>query len=515
MIRTNNRTINTIRNISWGLIAKIINIALPFAIRTIIIYKLGADYAGLSGLFTAILEVLSVAELGFASAITFSLYKPVAQNDNKEICEWITLYRGIYRVIGTIILIIGICLLPVIPFLIKGEYPQDINIYLLFGIYLINTVSTYYIFPYKSVILIVYQRRDIISNIDLILLISRNCIQIIALLLCGNYYLYIIWLPIFTIFSNIIINQITNKNFPQIKCNKRINREKWNMISEPVKGAAIGRISLVSRNAFDSIILSAICGLTVVTIYGNYYYIFSSIGAILAVIIQAMTASVGNSVAAEDRQKNVKDHERFDFYYMFIVSWCSICMFCIYQDFMDVWTKGKMIFPFHTMILFCIYFYINHLSEIRSIYSEVNGLWWRFRKITILEMISNFTLNIVLGMIWGVDGILLATIVTAFFSSFIGITIITYRTYFNTSPQKYYLNNCIYIFVGIIVSLVTKFAVQNFIIDGVVSLLIKCVICGSIAGILLFGIYFAIPKFRTYILQSKKIIVMRRNKKDV
>ena len=142
-----NRTKNAARNMVMGFINKIIVLLLPFLVRTAFIYSLGAEYLGLNSLFSSILSVLSVAELGFSSAVVFSMYEPIAKNQQAKICALLNYYRSIYRVIGTAVLIGGVVLMPFLPRLINGECPDELNIYILFAMYLFNTVSSYWFIP--------------------------------------------------------------------------------------------------------------------------------------------------------------------------------------------------------------------------------------------------------------------------------------------------------------------------------------------------------------------------------
>lgn len=75
------RTKNTVAGAFWGLVEKISSILLPFIVRTVLIKKLGSEYLGLSSLFSSILEVLNLTELGFGSAAVFAMYKPIAEDD--------------------------------------------------------------------------------------------------------------------------------------------------------------------------------------------------------------------------------------------------------------------------------------------------------------------------------------------------------------------------------------------------------------------------------------------------
>ena len=165
-----------------GMINKIITILIPFVMRTILIKVLGTQYLGLSSLFTSILQVLSLSELGIGSAMVFELYEPIAKNDTERICKLQKLYKNIYRIIGTVILILGLVLLPFLDKFIKGGYPADINLYALYILYLLNSSASYLLFAYKTTILNAFQRNDVILNIGSIVHIGLYSIQIICLI---------------------------------------------------------------------------------------------------------------------------------------------------------------------------------------------------------------------------------------------------------------------------------------------------------------------------------------------
>lgn len=476
----NNRTKNAKRNIIFGVFNKIVALGLPFVIRTIILWTLGADYLGLSSLFTSILQVLNMAELGFSSAIIFSLYKPMVENDEKKIRALLSLYRKIYKIIGFGILAVGIIIMPFVKYLIKEGYPQDINIYVLYFIYLINTVISYLFFAYKSVLLTVAQRQDVINNIDTILAIGKSVVQISILLLCKNYYLYIVWNPVFTFLYNIVIARITKKKFPQYYCEGNLEAEEVSNIVRQIKGLAVGKISLTARNSFDSIILAMFCGLIPLTIYGNYYYIFSAILGFVSVIVQALSAGVGNSIAVESVEKNYSDFKRINFYFSWLGSWFTICLVCLYQPFMYLWAGEDLSADFHTMILFCIYFYISQMGQARGVYATASGIWWEFRYLQIGEMFCNLGLNFALGYVWGMDGVLWATIITVFLFSIVGVGIQTFKYYFKRSSKEYFCVSAVYAFITIVVAVITLYVcnyfseskIEHLICRGIISAII-------------------------------------------
>ncbi len=184
------RTKNARRNLTSAVINKIINLVLPFFTRTVLIYVLGSLYLGLNSLFTSILQVLSLTELGFGSAMVFSMYEPIANNNEEHVNALLKLYRNIYRIIGVIILIAGVGCMPFIPYLISGDVPSSINVYLLYGINLFNVVISYFLFAYKRSILSATQRSDIINSVSTLLSVFSNVLQIVALLFTNSYYVY-------------------------------------------------------------------------------------------------------------------------------------------------------------------------------------------------------------------------------------------------------------------------------------------------------------------------------------
>lgn len=483
-----------------GMLNKIIVLTLPFIIRTIIIRELGVEYAGLSTLFASILQVLNMTELGFSSAVIFSLYKPMADGDNDAICALMAFYRKIYRIVGVVILMAGIIIMPFLKYLIKGSYPDTINLYFLFVIYLVNTVFSYLAFAYKNVLLSASQRQDIINNVSSILDTLKCIIQIIVLIIWKNYYAYIIWNVIFTIANNLVVAYITKHRFPELRCKGIIGEEKKQKIVKQMKGLAISQVSKTTRNSLDSIVLSACCGLLAVTIYGNYYYVFSAVLGFLGVIVQSISAGVGNSVAIETVEKNYEDFKRFNYYMSWIGGWCTIAMLCLYQPFMDLWVGKELIASFEIMLLFCIYFYIVQMGQIRSVYSNAAGLWWEFRWLEIFEIIINLTLNISLGLKFGLAGIIFASIIAVFIFSIIGTTIITIRLYFKRSSAEYFFYCGVYCAVILIVAYFTYLICEMVVMGGILGLSLKLCIVVLLPNSMLFLISMLQKKHRNYLL---------------
>lgn len=485
-----NRVKNTKRNFLWGIVEKFVSIFLPFVLRTIFIEVLGEELLGLSSLFTSILQMLNMAELGFSSAVIYNMYKPIADNDTDTICALMNLYRKVYFVIGCIVLAVGLALMPFLPRVINGSIPHGYNLYLLYMIYLVNTSVSYFLFAYKNCLLNAYHRNDIISKVKTVTMAIQYTYQVVILLIAKNYYLYIIILPVITILDNIVNAVISTKMFPQYKCFGTLSKEKVGKIKLNVTGLMIGKICVVSRNSLDSIFLSAFINLSTVAIYGNYYYILTAINTFLAVITNSMSAGVGNSIAVEKKEKNYSDFRMFNFLYAWIAGWCTVCLLCLYQPFMMIWMGKDLMFPFFTVILFCVYFYSLKLGDIRSIYSSAAGLFWQSRYYVIAEAAANAVLNYLFVKRWGVNGIIVATNVTIILINFLWGTRILFHYYFTESNFTRYIAEQVgYAAVTIINCVVMVFLCNRIDIKGFPEIIVKGALCVLVPNVFYYLAY--------------------------
>lgn len=472
------RTINTKRNIVWGTINKLVSIMMPFFVRTALIYSLGISYVGINGLFSSILQVLSLADLGFASAIVYSMYKPIAEEDVETVCALLKFYRTIYKVVGAIILIGGMVCLPFLNYLIEGEYPANINIYIVYLIYLLNTVLSYFLFAYKKSLLIAHQNKRISDNVNTVIKLITSIGQIIVLMLIPNFYVYVIFVPICTLLENIACSIACSKAYPNITCRGKLSKATKKSIVEKVKGLFIYKVCGVTRNSLDNIFISMFLGVTSVGIYSNYYYIMSSIRGFMDVVTTSMSASVGNSVATESVEKNYKMLNIFTFIFEWICGWCTVCLLCLYQPFMKLWIGEDNMFSFSVVVALCIYFYVWTAGDIRSQYTDASGLWYKEKGRSIAETIGNIVLNFVMIKYWGILGVVLATAISIVFIGIPWSTSIVFKNYFcGEKWTTYTVKQILYAFSTLVACIVTYIGCGFVHKEGLLGLIIRGVIC--------------------------------------
>jgi O-antigen/teichoic acid export membrane protein len=440
------RTANVKRNIFYGGMQLVVSRILPFIVRTILIYRFGVEYLGLNSLFTSILNVLSLMELGFGTAVVYSMYKPVADRDIKQICAYLTYYRKIYRFVGITILVAGVILMPFLSGLIKDpELPGGLSLNVCYLIFLSNTVISYLLFGYMTAIPTAFQRRDVLSRVDMGTSILSCVVKSLLLLLTTNFYLYLLAMPGVTIIRNLLTAAAVKRRYPGIECRGEISQEQKKELKKKVAGILVNKMTNVSRNSIDSVCTSAFIGLAMTGIYNNYYFVMSTVLSFSVMICNSMMASVGNSIATESEGKNYSDMRLFDFIYMAIAGWSTTCMFCLYQPFVQTWIGEKMMLNQTFVAVICLYFYILVTGAIRWVYHEGAGLWWECRYIMIGETVANVTLNIVLCKLMGVIGIVLATVLSVFVTNCILCPELIFRLYFkNGKLKEYWMDHVFY-----------------------------------------------------------------------
>ncbi len=505
------RTKNATRNIAWGIIEKIITILMPFICRTIFIKVLGAEYLGLNSLFSSILQVLSISELGIGTAIVFSMYKPIAEDDEDTLCALLNIYRKVYRIIGTIILVVGLAILPILPKLISGTYPDEVNIYVLYLIYLFNTVIGYYLFAYKQALFSAHQRNDLLSKRTTVINFCSNTVQIILLLIARNYYVYLIVLPLATITTNLANAYLANKMYPNIQCRGRITDETKTSIKKRIIGLLSFKIYNVIFSSVDTIVISSFLGLTPLAIYNNYYYIQTSIIGFLTILTSSITAGIGNKMITNSIEDNYRDFKNFTFANGWIVSWCAVCLLCLYQHFIKIWIGDNYLFPFFTMYLMVMYFFLPRLTCMTYTYREAAGLWWEDRFRPLVATAVNLIVNIILVQIIGMDGVIISTLVCTIFINVPWGSYILFKNYFQKSVKEYFGQLLYYIVITNLAGFVTLGICGILPSTGWLILFVKMLICCMVPNVIFFIFYRNRREFKyTKVLVERILKRLRR-----
>lgn len=471
------RTKNATRNLFFGIILRAYQMLIPFFMRTVMIYTIGIQYLGLNSLFTSVLSVLNLAELGVGSAMVYSMYKPVAEDDELMICALMKMYRTYYRVIGLIIAIVGCLLTPFIPRLILEDISIEIDIYVLYLLNLGTVVLSYWLFAYKNSILQVYQRIDITSKITLITSTIQYGLQFFALYVLKNYYIYIGIMLITQALTNIFTAICAKMHYPNFKPLGNLSKIEVKKVNQRIKDLFTAKLGAVVVGSADSIIISTFLGLTILAVYQNYYYIMNSICGFIAVIFSSITAGIGNSLVTETNEKNYNDFRKFSFIICFILCICCCCFIGLYQPFMKLWVGSGLMLDFSFVVLFCVLFYCLELSMVWATVKDAAGLWHSDRFRPFIGSAANLILNIILVQYIGLYGIIISTIVSYVFVSMPWLIRNLFVLLYKKPLWQYLKQIFMYMGITVITCVITYFICGFIEREDICGLLIRIVIC--------------------------------------
>ncbi len=511
-MNNNSRTKNSIRNSSFSIMTQILTIIMDFVVKTIFIAVLGSEYLGINGLFSNIITLLSLADLGIGIAIPYSLYKPLAENDKKKIHGLMNYYRKIYNVIGSIVLIIGLSLTPFLDFIIK-DMPDIEGLRLIYALFVTHSALSYF-FVYKKFLIESDQKGYIISKITFICSLGLNITRVALLLITKNYILYLFCSIVFVLIQNFWYSYKANKLYPYIKekNNETISKEDKKEISTNVKALLIYKVGNVVTSGTDNIVISKYIGLVAVGIYSNYILIVNSLNNVLLQLFNAITASVGNLVVTNnERSKAIYD--KLNFFNFYIYSLCGICLFILINPFMNIWLGNDYVLSFWVALCLSINFYIAGMQSVTNSFRTAYGLFYKARFRPIVMVIINLVVSVILVQFMGIPGVLIGTIVSRLFTTAWLDPYIIYKYGFKDNVLDYYKKYVYYFIVFIISGGILYSITSLFIGSTIIGWLLAAITTFIIYNLIIFIIFRKTDEFKFFL--DKVFSIIKKFKRKV
>lgn len=511
------RTENVKRNLIFNVVRFVTQLVLQFVLRTVLIYVMGVEYIGLNGLFSNIFTFLNLAELGIGSAIVFAMYKPIAEEDTQKIIALQNLYKKFYFIIALIVLLIGGILTPFVKMFIKDNVSVNINLYILFVMYLSNAVVGY-LSAHKRSLLLAYQRNDIEKKISTICLIFMYAIQVGVIFLTKNYYAFFAVNIAFTIIECVVIWIVTDKYFPNIKGKGSvIDKNTKTEITKNVAALSLHKIGGAVIFSTDNILVSSFFGVLILGAYSNYALIITSLNSLLGLIITSLTGSVGNLLASSDKEIVYQKFKQLNFINSFLSAFCAICLFILFQPFIKIWTGGGVyLLNNSTILILCISFYFTKMRANVNLFKDCAGLFRQNKWQPVAEAVINLSVSIILAKFLGINGVFIGTIISTIVAPFWVEPKVLYKHYFNKNVWQYFKRYAIDVLITILVASCCYF-VCGFIPDGGLWLLVaKFALCCSLTLVLLILSYCWTPEFKETFAMAKNFLknVFSKNKSN-
>lgn len=481
------RLLKSLKNSFYGIVSQVVIILIGFFSRKVFVDMLPSAYLGLNGLFSNVISILSLTELGFGTAAIYALYKPLADNDERKITALMNVYAKIYHIMFFVVMILGLCLMPVIPYLIK-DIPDLPHIYFIYYLFVINSAISY-LFAYKRSLLFADQKNYKISQVTMVCKFLLTIFQIVILYITQNYILYILIMIVMGFVENLIISKIVDTTYPYLKLYKKekIDDATKHELIVNTKALLMHKIGSVAVFQTDNLITSAFVSIVTVGVYSNYTMIVNQLHTLIGTVIDGAKASIGNYNASETDENKLKMFFKLNFANHVIYSFCTTALFCLLNPFIgSLWLKKEeYVFSIGIVALICIYFYLRGMRYSYNLFKETSGVYNPDRYKAIFEAVMNIVASIILVHFFGFAGVLLGTIVTTLSVPYVIEVYVTFKYVFHRKPWIYYkvfAGNVLSTFIMVSISyilcnfLFPTITILNFIVMGCICVVVSIVI---------------------------------------
>lgn len=432
------RSVKSTRNIISGFVFKTFTMILAFVSKTVFIKVFGVEMQGMNGIFSNVLSVLCLADLGFSTAMTYSYYKPIAENDYIKITQLNHFYRKVYNIIALCIALIGLSLIPFLKYIINLEKPID-HLYLYYILTLASTVVSY-LFVYKTTVLAAYQKSYLTIKYNLTISTVTTAAQIICMLLFKNYTLYLCISVLSNILNNLVVSHTADKHYPFINDKvSHLSKEERKGTFKNIGPAFLYKLSSVLMNSTDNIIISKIIGTVSVGYYSNYLTIIYLMQSYINIPFTALTASIGDMMVKDNEEKQYHIFKNIQMLSAWEGIVISSCIYVLIDKFIVIWLGQDFLLDRLTVIAIAANFFIDCIVNPIWTFRDAAGIYRKTKYMMILCAISNIVLSVIMGKALGVSGVLFASAISKLVTYIWYEPIILFRDYFKTSTIKFLL----------------------------------------------------------------------------
>ena len=436
------------KNIKYGYLGTLLTLALKFISRTVFIYTIGVTYLGVNGLYTNILSVLSFAELGIGTAMNYSLYKPIAENNVEKIKALMFLYKKAYRWIALVVSFTGLFFIPFLSIIVKD--PTGISLFELrvfYLIFLFNTVSSYFV-SYKYSLVNADQKNYIETSIRTMSMIFTTIMQVLVLYFLKSFLIYLIVAALVELGQKIFANTYINKRYPYL-LDKEVNKlspMEIKNIKRDIKALVYHKIGEISVHQTDNIIISSFINVTTVGIVSNYTLIITSITSLINVMFNSIVSSFGNLIATEDVNKQFKMFKVYRFVGFWFYGFATSGFLILINPLIQIWLGPNMLISRIVVCLILVDYYFKGHRIVINNFKIAAGVFDADKHIAIIQSIVNLVISILMVRIIGLPGIYIGTIIQGLVSTFTK-PVIVYKRIFQRSSKEYYKDSLIYLSV--------------------------------------------------------------------
>lgn len=472
------RTEKALKNSLASVLGYGIVFVIGLLVRRLLLHNIDISNLGYDGLFTNIFQLLSVTELGIGSVLSYHLYEAVAKNNKNEIIVLMKIYKSFYILVAGLVFVIGMAIFPFLPKIIENssvtnwEYVNRI-----YFIHLFITVITF-LLSYRRTLLVAYQMEYKAIKFETICSASAHIFKAAAIIITKDYIVYLLAGILFGVISNIIVYVICGVEYPFIKASDNkvtIKNISARGIFQEIKNFMAQKISFTIWAGTDNILISMFLGIKEVAFFSNYALIYSGVDKVLVKILQPLTASIGNMMYTESKEKKIQFFNVFDLAFFFISSIAVICYITLFQDAITVMFGHEFLLPRAFAVLYGINCYCGLRQKSVTMFRDTVGNYEIDKNYQIASAVTNIIISIIGIKIWGISGIMLGTVLSHFLIWF-GRSMVVIKHQFDSNLLKYWYKQLLQIILVIIETILVLLITYTFKVNFI-NLFVKLTVC--------------------------------------
>ena len=447
-----NRTGRSARNFLFTLLSNAAAVLIGLAAQKIFIMILGLEYSGLNGLFSNVITMLSIADLGIGEAVVFHMYRPLEENDRDTVCALMDFYKKAFRVVALVIAAVGVCLIPVLPYIAKTENTA-IHLTPVYLIFLLDVVFSY-LLSYKRSMLYADQKNYIVNIVHMAYLLLMNTGQLLMVLFTHNYYLYLLVKLFFRILENVVIIRIVDKSYPYLSegASKPLSAEIRADIKKKVGALFFHKVGTFCVNGTDNILISTFLGLTVTGLYNNYFLVIDAVTKLFGPAISALTPSVGHLLVEAGSDRLFGVFRKIRFMNFWIACFAATSLLVMVQPFVSLWFGPQYLLEVPVIMLLAFQLFQTLMRGSYNAFQDAAGIFYENRFVPLAESALNLISSLILLHVFGLAGVFMGTIISGTALWCFSYPRFVYRKLFERSYGEYASETASYILLFVAVA---------------------------------------------------------------
>ena len=501
------RTEKSIRNLKFALMAQIVTITLSFVTRTCLVRILGIESVALNGLFTQVIAAISLAEMGTGTAIIYNLYKPLADGDHEKVSQLMNLFRTAYWIIAAATMVIGIILIPWLPYLIT-DLPSDISYIRIVYLMFVFQSAVSYLFSYKISLLQADQNGYIYTRIYTVFKLVGTVLVLIALLISKNFLVFLGANILLTIVTNAYASHIAQIKYPYIDKRAKLPKEEKRQIFSNIRNLFIMQFAGRVVDSTDNILISSMISTILVGLYSNYMVVIGVFKQLSDKLMVAAAASMGNLFVTDDTDSKEKNLYRLTFIFYIFASIACVGTYSCIQPFIHLWLGGDYLLEMPVVFVLCFLYFVAIIYEPLKNAMYLTGYFAIGRNISFVSAMTNLIVSIVLGRKIGLIGIFIGTMST-YVIEIITKTYYLFKLYLKRSAKQY-----IVLWIRMTLVFLAELGIVHIISDRLVLSALPAFLVNGLLSVLITAIAVTIVFFRTD-LYAYVLWLLRTNIKKI